>query len=171
MEDKKMQKVVCKFEELSFDLQTLAGGKGGSLAKLFQAGYPVPDGFVIFAAAFSEDQLLPEAWNQVREQLDWLRAGGDEQAFAIRSSALSEDSEQASFAGEFESRLNLSGNEEIREAIHQVHRSQYAEKVQAYSRAKGIATAHEVAVVVQKLVAAGRSGVLFTARTGLDRRS
>ena len=158
-----MQKLVHTFEELSSDLQPLAGGKGGSLAKLFQAGFPVPKGFVIFAAAFSEDQLLPEAWSQVQDLLDLLRAGDDRQAFAIRSSALSEDSEQASFAGEFESRLNLVNNEEILDAIHQVYRSRYGERVQVYSRAKGMTAAHEVAVVIQKLVAADRSGVLFTA--------
>jgi len=158
-----MQKLVFTFEELSSDLQPLAGGKGGSLAKLYQTGYPVPEGFVITATAFAEDQLLPEAWRQVRDQLDLLRANNDQQAFAVRSSALSEDTQQASFAGEFETRLNLSGSEEILDAIHQVYRSRYSEKVQAYSQAKGMTTAHEVAVVVQRLVAADRSGVLFTA--------
>ena len=158
-----MQKVVYKFEELSSDLQPLGGGKGGSLAKLYQSSFPVPEGFVISASAFAEDRLLPEAWRQVRDHLDLLRAGDGEQAFAIRSSALSEDSEQASFAGEFESRLNLSGDEEIQDAIQQVYRSRHAEKVQVYSQAKGMTTAQEVAVVIQRLVAADRSGVLFTA--------
>jgi rifampicin phosphotransferase len=158
-----MQKYVYTFEELPSNIQPLAGGKGGALAKLFQAGYPVPAGFVIFASAFSEDRLKPEAWSQILAQLDRLRAGNNKQAFAIRSSALSEDSEQASFAGEFESRLNLSSDEQIQDAIHQVHCSRHAEKVHAYSRARGMTAAHEVAVVVQRLVAADRSGVLFTA--------
>lgn len=158
-----MQKMIYRFEELSSNLQHFAGGKGGSLAKLYQSGFPVPDGFVISASAFADDQLLPEAWEQVRDQLDLLRGGDGEQAFAIRSSALSEDSEQASFAGEFESRLNLSSDEEINHAIHQVYRSRHGEKVQAYSRAKGMTATQEVAVVVQRLVATERSGVLFTA--------
>lgn len=158
-----MKKVVFAFEELSSDLQPMAGGKGGSLGKLCQAGFPVPEGFVVLAGAFSEDRLQPEAWEQVQEQLEALRAGDEDQAFAVRSSALSEDSEQASFAGEFESRLNLSSDEGIREAIHQVHQSRHGEKVQAYSRAKGLSEAHEMAVVVQRLVDADRSGVLFTA--------
>lgn len=158
-----MQKAIYTFEELSPDLRPLAGGKGGSLAKLYQSGYPVPDGFVICAPAFADDQLLPEAWEQVRDQLNLLRAGNGEQAFAIRSSALSEDSEQASFAGEFESRLNLSSDQAIREAIHLVYHSRYSEKVQAYSQARGMAATQEVAVVVQMQVAADRSGVMFTA--------
>jgi rifampicin phosphotransferase len=93
MEANEMQKMIYRFEELSSDLQHFAGGKGGSLAKLYQSGFPVPEGFVIAAPAFVDDQLLPEAWRQVQDQLDLLRGGDGEQAFAIRSSALSEDSE------------------------------------------------------------------------------
>ncbi len=52
-----MQKMIYTFEELSSDLQPLAGGKGGSLAKLYQSGFPVPEGFVISASAFAEDQV------------------------------------------------------------------------------------------------------------------
>ena len=158
-----MEKIIYKFDELPSNLEYLAGGKGKSLARLYQAGYPVPAGFVILSKAFAEDHLRPEAWSQVQNQLDELRAGDSQQSFAIRSSALSEDSEQASFAGEFETRLNLSENHEILEAIQFVHRSRHSEKVQAYNQAKGIAKAHQVAVIVQKLVAADRSGVLFTA--------
>ncbi len=158
-----MQKFVCTFEELPPDLKPLAGGKGGSLAKLYQSGYPVPAGFVIFASAFSDERLLPEAWKQVQSQAGLLRSGNDKQAFAIRSSALSEDSEQASFAGEFETRLNLTSDEDIRDAIHQVYRSRHGEKVQAYSQARGMTATQEVAVVVQRMIAADRSGVLFTA--------
>lgn len=157
-----MQKVVYRFEELAPELQPLAGGKGGSLARLSQSGFPVPEGFVVLASAFIEDHLLPEAWRQVQAELSGLRSSDVKQAFAVRSSALSEDSEQASFAGEFESSLNLTSNEEIWDAIHQIHRSRYGERVQAYSRAKGMSATHEVAVVVQRLVAAERSGVLFT---------
>ena len=75
-----MQKMIYRFEELSSDLQHLAGGKGGSLAKLYQSGFPIPEGFVIAASAFADDQLLPEAWRQVRDQLDLLRGDDGEQA-------------------------------------------------------------------------------------------
>jgi rifampicin phosphotransferase len=171
MEATEVKKVIYKFEELSSDLQPLAGGKGGSLARLYRSGYPVPGGFVISATAFEGDQLLPEAWIQVRNHLDVLRAGDGEQAFAVRSSALREDSDQASFAGEFETRLNLSSDQEIRDAIHQVHRSRHSERVKAYSQAKGMTATHDVAVVVQQMVDAERSGVLFTANPANGIRS
>jgi phosphohistidine swiveling domain-containing protein len=157
-----MSDLVKSFDELSADQQAYAGGKGGSLARLSQAGYPVPDGFVILPVAFSDDELAPEAWAQVQEHLTRLR-GTEGVAFAVRSSAMSEDSAQASFAGEFETVLNVRTDEEIRQAIRTVVHSRQNERVRAYSQAKGLSAAHEIAVIVQELVPAESSGVLFTA--------
>jgi phosphohistidine swiveling domain-containing protein len=154
---------VRSFKELAAEQHALAGGKGGTLARLYQAGYPVPDGFLILSTAFDGDELKPEAWTQVQAHLDRLREGGRDIAFAVRSSAMSEDAAQASFAGEFETVLDVHTDEMIREAIHTVRRSRHAERVRAYSEAKGIDTAHDMAVVVQQLVRADISGVLFTA--------
>lgn len=42
-----MKNTVKSFKELTPGLQAFAGGKGGMLAKMFQAGYPVPEGFVV----------------------------------------------------------------------------------------------------------------------------
>ncbi|MBN1886552.1 MAG: hypothetical protein JW850_01125 [Thermoflexales bacterium] len=157
-----MSDTVRSFQELAIEQHALAGGKGKSLARLFQAGYPVPDGFVVLPAAFDGEGLKAEAWAQVQVHLTGLRAasGG---AFAVRSSALSEDSAQASFAGEFETVLNVRTDEEIYQAIQAVYRSRQNERVQAYSQVKGISGAHEIAVIVQQLVCADSSGVLFTA--------
>ncbi len=158
-----MSDTVKSFNELTAEQQSHAGGKGGTLARLYQADYPVPDGFVILPTAFVDDELTPEAWTQVQAHLNYLRGTDGKTAFAVRSSAMSEDSAQASFAGEFETVLNVRTDEEIRKAIHTVYRSRQSERVQAYSQAKGMSTAHEVAVVVQQLVRAESSGVLFTA--------
>jgi pyruvate,water dikinase len=139
------------------------GGKGGTLARLRQAGYPVPDGFVILPDAFDGDELKPEAWVAVQAQLERLRKGDDDIAFAVRSSALSEDSARASFAGEFETVLDVHSDEMVREAVRTVLRSRHAERVRAYSEAQGLDLVHDMAVVVQRLVRADISGVLFTA--------
>jgi len=158
-----MAKMIRTFKELTTEQQSLAGGKGGTLAKLYQAGYPVPDGFVILPAAFDDDRLKPEAWTQVQGHLGRICVADAETAFAVRSSAMSEDAAQASFAGEFETVLDVHTDEMIREAIRTVRRSGQSERVRAYSEAKGIEAIHEVAVVVQRLVRADVSGVLFTA--------
>jgi len=86
----------------------------------------------------------------------------------LRSSALSEDSAQASFAGEFETVLDVHTDEMIRAAIQTVRQSRWTERVRVYSEAKGIKAGHpdeghDLAVVVQRLVRADISGVLFTA--------
>jgi len=163
-----MSDMIKSFDELSENQQSHAGGKGGSLARLFQAGYPVPDGFVILPGAFAADELAPEAWVQIQAYLNGLRGTDISVAFAVRSSAMSEDSAEASFAGEFETVLNVSTDEEIHKAIHSVYRSRQNERVQAYTEAKGLLPAledgtHQIAVVVQRFVPAESSGVLFTA--------
>lgn len=49
-----MINMVKSFQEMTPGLQALAGGKGGMLAKMYQGGYPVPEGFVILPSAFPE---------------------------------------------------------------------------------------------------------------------
>ena len=172
-----MAKLVQAFRELDVEQNsfagaqgTSAGGKGASLAQMFQAGFPVPNGFVIQPGAFENDLLKPEAWEEVRCHLARLREAHGQIDFAVRSSALSEDSAEASFAGEFESVLNVHDDEEIRNAIHTVYRSRHGERVRAYSQVKGLNRDHEVAVVVQRLVEAESSGVMFTADPVSGRR-
>jgi phosphoenolpyruvate synthase/pyruvate phosphate dikinase len=156
--------LIRAFDELTTTEHSSAGGKGGTLARIFQAGYPVPDGFVVLPAAFDDDKLTVEGWRQVQDHLAHLRQmRNGRTSFAVRSSALSEDSAQASFAGEFETVLDVHTNEMILDAIHMVRRSRHSERVQAYSKAKGIEAVHDMAIVVQRLVHADISGVLFTA--------
>jgi phosphohistidine swiveling domain-containing protein len=160
-ERRKMEKI-RSFEDLTTEQQFLAGGKGGTLSHLHQAGYPVPPGFVILPMAFADDELTSQAWTQVQAQLERLRKSTGA-AFAVRSSALSEDSAQASFAGEFETVLEAHTDEAIWQAIHTVRRSRKSERVRAYSEVQGVDTAHDMAVVVQQMIRADISGILFTA--------
>lgn len=155
-----MQKIQS-FSDINEETIRLAGGKGGTLAQLYQSGYPVPNGFVILIPAFNDEGLLPEAWEQVKNQIGKLKQDNSK-AFAVRSSALSEDAGQTSFAGEFETVLGVKSEEEILEAIHTVWRSRRSERVKSYSKIHGVEDEHEIAVVVQSLVDSDISGVLFT---------
>jgi phosphoenolpyruvate synthase/pyruvate phosphate dikinase len=47
--------VINSFRELTPELQALAGGKGGTLARMYQGGHPVPEGFVDMPEAFQMD--------------------------------------------------------------------------------------------------------------------
>ncbi len=165
-----MSKLIQDLKEINVDQRSFAGGKATSLAKMIQAGFPVPAGFVILPQAFEADSLSEGAWEQVQASAARLRAGQDDIAFAVRSSAMSEDSARASFAGEFESVLNVRDDEDLHAAAHTVYRSRHSERVRAYSRVKGLDTTHEVAVIVQRLVPAERSGVMFTADPVSGRR-
>jgi rifampicin phosphotransferase len=156
--------MISSFKKLAQKQEPFAGGKGRTLARLYRAGYRVPDGFIILPAAFVGDDLTMEAWALVQTQLARVRKDHKGGAFAVRSSALCEDSALASFAGEFETVLDVRTDEEIRQAIHVVRRSRHNTRVQAYSQAQGLEeTEHEIAIVVQRLIRADFSGVLFTA--------
>ncbi|MGD9049014.1 MAG: PEP/pyruvate-binding domain-containing protein, partial [Anaerolineae bacterium] len=164
---------VYAFADLPPEFFASAGGKGGTLARLYQAGYPVPDGFVILPGAFAgnegpTDTLLPSTWIQVQNHLARLQGNDPRAAFAVRSSALAEDSARASFAGEFETVLDVRTDDAVRAAIQTVRQSRHSRRVQAYSQARRAgpgpsAPPFEMAVVVQCLVPAEMSGVLFTA--------
>ena len=159
-----MKHMIRSFDELTVEERPLAGGKGGTLSQLYQDGYPVPDGFVILPQAFAGDELTAGGWTAVQAQLERLRTvRGNSTSFAVRSSALSEDSAQASFAGEFETVLDVHSDEMIKAAIRTVRQSRHSERVRAYSEAHGIDAVHNMSVVVQRLVRADVSGVLFTA--------
>lgn len=158
-----MLNMVKPFKDLTPELQAFAGGKGGMLAKMFQAGYPVPEGFVVFPSAFVREKLNGKAWDEIQVYLNTIRKSHDGAKYAVRSSALSEDSAQASFAGEFETVLNVETDEDIKEAIYTVFRSRESERVKAYSSVQGIDQSHQIAVVIQLMVTSEISGVLFTA--------
>ncbi len=154
---------VYAFNKLPILDASLAGGKGRALAQLTQAGFPVPDGCVLLTRAFAGDEITPEAWDLALTQIHRIRRSNDT-SFAVRSSALSEDSTQASFAGEFDSILNVSSDEEIRSAILTVRRSRHNERVLSYTQSQGLGNAeHDVAVVIQKMVQPDYAGVVFTA--------
>lgn len=128
-----MSNMVKCFKEMTPELQAFAGGKGGMLSRMFQDGFPVPEGFVVLPSAFQGEKLNSKAWDEIKALLSELRKRNEGALFAVRSSALSEDSAQASFAGEFETVLNVKTDKEIQEAINTVFRSRESERVKAYS--------------------------------------
>jgi pyruvate,water dikinase len=154
---------VKRFAELTKEDQAFAGGKGKMLAQMYQKKYPIPDGFVILSTALKAGKLEADVWQHVCSHVDRIRKKYAHATFAVRSSALSEDSLQASFAGEFETVLNRETDEEIKEAVQVVMQSIHTERVQTYSTTKGLDTDHQIAIVVQLMIPSDISGVLFTA--------
>src|SRR5271169_5241496 len=97
-----------------------------------------------------------------------LAQAGGEVTLAIRSSATAEDLPDASFAGQQETFLNISGIENVLSAIRQVFASLYNDRAIAYRVHQGFAH-REVALSagIQRMVRSdiGASGVIFTLDT------
>ncbi len=153
---------VYRLMQLPEEEMKSAGGKGRSLAKIIQAGIPVPEGWVILPSAFLRDELTHDARSVLLDEVNRLRSKGESTLLAVRSSALSEDSAQASFAGEFESILHVQSDEALFQAIRDVRASRHSQRVQAYSQVQGVQEHQEMAVIVQRQINPEYAGVLFT---------
>jgi pyruvate,water dikinase len=145
----------------------LLGSKAANLARLLGAGFPVPAGVVVTAAAAD--------WGQASAQLRSAAAelaSGRDQRFAVRSSASAEDLSGASYAGQYETVLDV-GLEGLPDAVRRVFASAASARVAAYRQAHpqagataapaGDPSGSGMAVLVQVMVAAESAGVAFTA--------
>jgi len=82
---------------------------------------------------------------------------------AVRSSAVSEDGEAASFAGQQETFLSLRGADAVLHAVRECWASFFTPRAMFYRAQKGVLADVQMAVVVQEMVRAEKSGVMFTA--------
>jgi pyruvate,water dikinase len=140
------------------------GGKGLNLGLMLRAGLPVPDGFCLTAngAADCAEVDRMELLSAYRR----LGAG----LVAVRSSAAAEDGAEHSFAGQQETILGVEGEQPLLDAVERCLHSWESARAQAYRAQKGLASNDAgagMSVVIQRLVPADVSGVLFT-RDPLD---
>jgi pyruvate,water dikinase len=139
------------------------GGKATQLAAATRAGLPVPAGVglpvgLVDALAAGDG----EARRQLRTIFATLAA-----PVAARSSAVGEDSEQASFAGQHLTRLNLRSEADLVDAVRAIWDSARSPSALVYRERLGLPCEPRMAVVVQELVDADCAGVLFS-RNPLD---
>lgn len=108
-------------------------------------------------------QVPPDLENAILSSYDELaKKVGKEVLVAVRSSATAEDIENASFAGQQDTYLNVSRSELIQK-VKEVWASLFNERAIEYRKTKGIdSTKVEMAVVVQKMVNSRSAGVMFT---------
>ncbi len=92
------------------------------------------------------------------------RTGVDAPFVAVRSSATVEDTAQYSFAGMFQSSVNVRGADALVQAVRECWASLFGARVLFYQAKQGLPPGEPIlAVVVQKMVDADASGVMFTA--------
>ena len=180
---------VVKFEDLNKSDIGIAGGKGANLGELTQAEKFMEDAgindkvmdildkidindtkalqaaseeikSIINEAHIPEDMILfiTEAYNQLCQ-----RVGEDDTDVAIRSSATAEDLPEASFAGQQDTFLHVSGNDEVIEYIRKCWASLFEARAIFYREENNFEHSKVyIAVVVQKMANADKAGVMFT---------
>jgi pyruvate,water dikinase len=132
------------------------GSKAANLGELLRAGFPVPDGVVVLG------DCDPDAH-------EILQVLGDVPV-AVRSSAVAEDLADASFAGQYETVLNVHGPDALRDAIRYVRASAASARAQHYATSHGLGGSGGIAVLVQRMLAPQAAGVAFTADPVTGRR-
>jgi Phosphoenolpyruvate synthase/pyruvate phosphate dikinase len=166
------------------------GGKGKSLAKLQQSGFNTPDGAILSSEVFKEYLKANEILSQVKqlsedlnrdnfrekgEQIRDLILQGEiqkqeeilseleqfEPPYAVRSSSVSEDSDSSSFAGMHHTGLEVADSEVLKE-VKKCWASLFSDRAIIYRLTKKLNPYEEMAVIVQEMVDADISGVLFT---------
>ena len=124
------------------------GGKAASLGELFAVGVSVPEGVVMTAEAAA--LTAPERrWGVANGAWD-LGSG----PFAVRSSGISEDGVDRSFAGMYETVLEVAPDD-LGTAVERCLASARAARVTEYERG----TSGRMAVIIQRMVAPVAAGV------------
>ncbi len=110
---------------------------------------PIPDEMVMF---------IREYYNELCQ-----RVGEDDTDVAIRSSATAEDLPEASFAGQQDTFLHVSGDDEVIEYIRKCWASLFEARAIFYREENDFEHSKVlIAVVVQKMANADKAGVMFT---------
>ncbi|MGH2417756.1 MAG: PEP/pyruvate-binding domain-containing protein, partial [Candidatus Limnocylindria bacterium] len=144
--------VVRRLRDVRMSDATEVGGKAASLGELFAAGVRVPEGVVMTAeaAAFTAPE---RRWDLANAE--WGLGPGP---FAVRSSGISEDGVDRSFAGMYETVLEVAPGD-LGTAVERCLASARAARVTEYERGTG----GRMAVIVQRMVAPVAAGVALTA--------
>lgn len=137
----------------------LVGGKGSHLQKLVSWGAPVAPFFVVTTDAFrhfSKNNSLPD--EVIKHFAEFLK---QHPKIALRSSMISEDHADASFAGLFETLLDVN-EKNWKESLLKIFSSVKSDRVLEYMKKKNLNVDLVMAVVAQELIEVEKSGVLFT---------
>lgn len=146
------------------------GQKARSLWYLRKIGAQIPVTYVCTFYVYDEyirgnQDILKTLRAELEKVIDIRKS------YIIRSSANLEDRIDHSFAGQFDSYLNIKSVDKILEATVSIWESVNGERVKSYLERVGMPSrALRMAVIIQEMVNADFSGVIFTRNpvTGLD---
>jgi pyruvate,water dikinase len=147
---------VRSLRELRLTDAPAVGGKAAGLVELFADGANVPDGLVLTSAGGGNGNGAEGRRTLIT---DGAAALGDG-PFAVRSSGIAEDGSARSFAGMYETVLNVSSGD-VASAVDRIMAGANAARVAAYSPAES--DRGGMAVIVQRMVSPAAAGVALTA--------
>lgn len=133
------------------------GSKATQLSRAIQHKILVPRGFVI-----SESLVVKSEAGEVSMEEELNNVLNELGSIAVRSSAIGEDSQNQSYAGQYMSTLNVASIQEIKKAIISVRQSVFSRRVKAYREKFGITGIPKMAIILHKMVSARAAGILFT---------
>jgi Pyruvate phosphate dikinase, AMP/ATP-binding domain/Cyclic nucleotide-binding domain len=148
--------------------EAIFGAKAVGLGEAARAGLPIPPGVALAgdmteAVASGQEGAIAEVMGAVRFLTGPL---------AVRSSAVDEDSADASFAGQHLTLLNVPSTADLSAAIREIWWSANSDSVISYRKRVGLFDRPSVGVVVQALLDPTVAGVMFTQNpiNGADER-
>lgn len=132
------------------------GAKAAVLAELRLAGFPVPPGVSVPVDAFdpADGRLRDAAAERLRDLVSSTLGRGP---YAVRSSGVSEDGAETSFAGQFDTLLDVPLHD-LPDAVVRCRLSRGSTRVTAYAGPEQL----ELAVLIEPMIAAEAAGVAFT---------
>ena len=139
----------------------LVGGKAAGLSQLFALGVSVPRGYAVskeLLNVYTDLKSLPPAFS--KELVNCLTQLNSEKVI-VRSSAIGEDSESHSFAGQLDSFVVTNSVASVEKAILQCWEGLNNDRVSAYQNISGKVLS-EMGVVIQEFMEADYAGVTFT---------
>jgi phosphohistidine swiveling domain-containing protein len=140
---------------------SMYGEKAANLARMTQLGFPIPPGFAISVQAFEKNRGEGCGLSFLREELKEALGNINAPHYMVRSSAIGEDGEGHSFAGQLESFISSNQLDEICGFIEKCWRSYERENVAAYQQSSQQKLGG-MGVVIQQLVDPDFAGVIFT---------
>jgi phosphoenolpyruvate synthase/pyruvate phosphate dikinase len=159
-------RTVVPLEEADDD--TIFGSKAVGLGQAARGGLPLPPGIALAGSIVEEIASGEEgAIRRVAESINGLAV-----PLAVRSSAVDEDGDGASFAGQHVTLLNIRTAEEVGEAVREIWWSANSDSAITYRQRVGLFRRPSVGVVVQSLLDPTVAGVMFTQNpiNGADER-
>lgn len=154
--------ILKRFTEIGKTDVATVGGKGASLGEMTQIGVPVPPGFVIPTELYRLYHGNLDIPQELFEEIQALFTELELDRVAVRSSAIAEDSADTSWAGQFETILNVDSTGLV-SAVYECWQSAKSDIVKDYAEHNKVSDEKlALAVVVQKMVSSDVSGVVFT---------